>query len=112
MAALSGPDCVSPYYDAHLLERQWKELDSLFTKGTQGFSLGGTGSDAVILLLCYDGDTSRLASSILRSKGVKAFSLKGGASGVSGSLEKLRDSGGAGIVPSGEQELSNGAEKQ
>jgi hypothetical protein len=111
MATLSGPDCVSPYYDADLLERQWRELNTMFTDGTQQFSLA-SGSDVIVLLLCYDGDTSRLASSILRAKGVEAFSLKGGALGISGPLGKLTDVVARVSVASDEPVSSKGAVKQ
>lgn len=69
-----SPDQESPFYNSRLLELQWRELDQVFT-GTLDPRL----SDKTVVALCHDGDTARIASSILRAKGVTCFSVKGGA---------------------------------
>ncbi|KAJ0120631.1 cysteine synthase A [Diaporthe amygdali] len=64
----------SPFSDPIVLERQWKELESVFDPTTIGL-LKNMG---IVWLTCYDGDTSRVATSILRAKGVTANNLRGG----------------------------------
>ncbi|KAI7780766.1 hypothetical protein LA080_015557 [Diaporthe eres] len=64
----------SPFFDPTVLESQWKELESVFDLTTVGL-LRRAGC---VWLVCYGGDTSRVATSVLRAKGVSANSLKGG----------------------------------
>lgn len=68
-------DTDSPFKDAVILEKQWLELDELFrADDSRVMELQGK----QVLALCYDGDTSRVAASVLRAKGVDACSLRGG----------------------------------
>ncbi|OCL14469.1 tryptophan synthase beta subunit-like PLP-dependent enzyme [Glonium stellatum] len=73
-------DTPSPFSDPNKLEEQWLELDSLFGNAKAGtLVLNGTRIPAQpVLLLCYDGDTSRVSTSVLRARGVEALSLRGG----------------------------------
>ncbi|POS81270.1 cysteine synthase A [Diaporthe helianthi] len=64
----------SPFSDPMVMERQWKELESVFETTT----IGLLKQAGCVWLVCYGGDTSRVATSILRAKGVTANSLKGG----------------------------------
>lgn len=64
----------SPFSDPTVMESQWKELESVFDPTTLGL-LKRAGH---VWLVCYGGDTSRVATSVLRAKGVTANSLKGG----------------------------------
>ncbi|KAM0724174.1 hypothetical protein Q7P37_000056 [Cladosporium fusiforme] len=64
----------SPFYNARLLELQWRELDQIF-----GGPLDARMSGKQVVALCHQGDTARMAASILRAKGVECFSVKGGA---------------------------------
>ncbi|KAG6354322.1 hypothetical protein INS49_004927 [Diaporthe citri] len=64
----------SPFSDPKVLEMQWKEVESVFDLTTIGL-LKRAGC---VWLVCYGGDTSRVATSVLRAKGVSANSLKGG----------------------------------
>ncbi|USW57173.1 Putative Rhodanese-like domain, pyridoxal-phosphate dependent enzyme [Septoria linicola] len=79
-AALSIPlaslkaDSPSPFFAPELLDQQWTELESLFSESY----LQSQFRDRKILCLCYDGDTSRIATSVLRAKGFQAESVKGG----------------------------------
>lgn len=70
----------SPFYDPATLERQWLELESLFPREEAEDGKLGVPSlrGRRVYLLCYDGDTSRIATSILRAKGVEADSIRGG----------------------------------
>lgn len=86
----------SPFSDPTVMESQWKELESVFDPTTVGL-LQRAGH---VWLVCYGGDASRVATSVLRAKGVTASSLKGGmsaltsaAKGGSGSRTASVDSG-------------------
>lgn len=69
----------SPFKDAAILEKQWLELDALF-RTDSGLMDELQGKN--VLALCYDGDTSRVATSLLRAKGIDACSLRGGLRGL------------------------------
>lgn len=64
----------SPFSDPMVMENQWKELESVFDLTT----IGLLKQAGCVWLVCYGGDTSRVATSVLRAKGVTANSLKGG----------------------------------
>ncbi|KAF5237710.1 hypothetical protein FANTH_10737 [Fusarium anthophilum] len=76
----------SPFSDAKLLESLWKNLEGAFkAPGTEIQSLL---SGRRILLTCYDGDSARVATSVLRAKGYEADSIRGGFQ----ALNKIRQS--------------------
>ena len=64
----------SPFFAPELLDKQWTELESLFSESY----LQSQFRDRKILCLCYNGDTARVATSVLRAKGFHAESVKGG----------------------------------
>ena len=65
----------SPFFDAAILERQWKELDDMLSHNTiSAYDLAGKN----VGVICYDGDTARVATSVLRAKDISASSIKGG----------------------------------
>lgn len=65
----------SPFFDATTLERQWKELDEMLSQNTiHAYDL----ADNEVLVICYDGDVARVATSVLRHRGIAASSVKGG----------------------------------
>ena len=71
----------SPFADVKLLEEQWLELTSRFgddniTKSS--YSPLPSLRQHVVVVACYKGDTSFVATSILRAKNVEAYSLKDG----------------------------------
>jgi rhodanese-related sulfurtransferase len=76
----------SPFSDAKLLEGLWKSLEESFK--TPGTELQGILHGRRILLTCYDGDSSRVATSVLRAKGYEADSIRGGFQ----ALNKMRQS--------------------
>lgn len=58
-----------------MLESQWKELEATFTPDRiNAHDL--VGKD--VYIMCYGGDTARVATSVLRAKGIRANSVKGG----------------------------------
>ena len=79
LETLDSETC-SPFEDSCVLEKQWLELESLFQQDVTGKSFMDDQSfvGQEVLVVCYDGDTSRVATSILRAKGSEAFSMRGG----------------------------------
>ncbi|KAI1066610.1 hypothetical protein LB507_011079 [Fusarium sp. FIESC RH6] len=76
----------SPFSDAKLLESLWKSLEDSFK--TPGSELQTLLQGRMVLLTCYDGDSSRVATSVLRAKGYEADSIRGGFQ----ALNKMRES--------------------
>jgi rhodanese-related sulfurtransferase len=71
----------SPFSDSSILERQWLELETVFGK-TSSITQAVQVDKQNVVLLCYDGDTARVATSVLRAKGITANSVKEGSSGL------------------------------
>lgn len=74
-------DSPSPFADPKLLEEQWLELTSRFGDDNTNKSLYPSFSSLrqqVVVVACYKGDTSFVATSILRAKNVEAYSFKDG----------------------------------
>ncbi|WPH01866.1 Pyridoxal-phosphate dependent enzyme-like protein 5 [Acrodontium crateriforme] len=70
-----SPGTNNPFRDSLTLESQWDELHAVFIKGSPRWKeLEGK----KVFVLCYDGDTSRVACSILRAQGIEAWSIGGG----------------------------------
>jgi rhodanese-related sulfurtransferase len=76
----------SPFSDAKLLEALWKSLEDTFKE--PGQELQSLLQDRQVLLACYDGDSARVATSVLRAKGYEADSVGGGFQ----ALNKMRQS--------------------
>jgi rhodanese-related sulfurtransferase len=73
-------DIPGPFDDPNILEAQWNELnDKLCSNGAQ---MSFTKPYKRVAILCYQGDTARVASSILRAKKIEAYSVKGGTLGL------------------------------
>ena len=68
-------DDPSPFDNNSVLEKQWYGLGHLMKSGLLTRDVP---KDVPAILLCYNGETSRLACSMLRGRGFKAFSAKGG----------------------------------
>lgn len=66
----------SPFSDPAVLEALWSKLDNYFS--TPPDDLGLLLQGKRIMVLCYDGDSSRVATSVLRAKGYEADSVRGG----------------------------------
>lgn len=64
----------SPFSDPAVLESQWVELEQILKDERLVSDLGSYH----ILVVCYDGDTARVATSVLRAKGIHADSVRGG----------------------------------
>ncbi|KKY19742.1 putative cysteine synthase [Phaeomoniella chlamydospora] len=74
----------SPFFDSKVLEQQWREMESFFASQIRQCTIDGVDSllPKKIQLICYNGDSSRVATSILRAKGVEASSIAGGIANV------------------------------
>ncbi|TVY71544.1 Cysteine synthase [Lachnellula suecica] len=70
----------SPFFDSETLKKVWTELELVVDKRLASFS------DKNLLIVCYDGDVSRVATSVLRQKGVNASSVKHGMRGLEARL--------------------------
>lgn len=66
---------VSPFADLTVLETQHHNLQQM---AQDCCLMGRLRRGRGILAVCYNGETTRLAASVLRAAGVEAFSLRGG----------------------------------
>ncbi|KAF3052048.1 hypothetical protein E8E11_005227 [Didymella keratinophila] len=83
----SGPSTPSPFSEASVLESQWTELEATFTPDRiNAHDLNGKD----VYVMCYGGDTARVATSMLRARGVSASSVKGGYSALRTELPHLQ----------------------
>jgi cysteine synthase A len=69
----AGPHTPSPFSDPTVLETQWVELEQIFHDRL----VSDLGSHHVVVV-CYDGDTARVATSVLRARSIEADSVRGG----------------------------------
>lgn len=78
----------SPFANAEVLEAQWHELENIFKPGeTSTAALLMTYLQArLVVVVCFDGDTSRVATSVLRAKNIEAISIKDGMRGEPASM--------------------------
>lgn len=75
----------SPWRDSHVMAAQWKELESLFGGGSleKASPLAHIlCQNSKVLLVCRNGDTARIAASILGAKGARTENLRGGMEGL------------------------------
>ncbi|PHH72252.1 hypothetical protein CDD82_6060 [Ophiocordyceps australis] len=76
---------ADPVGDCTMLEELWLELESLFSatdadgkRNPSAQLLMAMLRGKRVLTLCYDGDCSRVANSVLRAKGIASDSVRGG----------------------------------
>ncbi|KAI9848553.1 MAG: hypothetical protein M1837_007222 [Sclerophora amabilis] len=79
------PSTPSPFSDAKVLEAQWRELNALFSsqQNPSAALLATALKDRIVGTICYDGDTARVASSVLRAQDIDGYSIRGGMRGLS-----------------------------
>lgn len=63
-----------PFSEPSVLEAQWLELEGLFSDSSVISKL----RQHHVLAICYNGDTARVGSSVLRARGIEADCLRGG----------------------------------
>lgn len=66
----------NPFSDPKRLASFWKELEARL--GSQDNDICSQLRDKRSLIMCYDGDSARVATSVLRAKGYAADSMQGG----------------------------------
>ena len=71
---------LNPFLDAPTLAKQWKKLDDLLqaSKLADIHPNLSEKSDAQVVCICYDGHTAKIATSILRARGISAYYIVGG----------------------------------
>lgn len=69
-----GPHTASPFSDPKVLHAQWLELEEIFSNEKLVADLRAHH----VLVVCYNGDSARVATSVLRAKGLEADSVRGG----------------------------------
>ncbi|KAJ6446503.1 cysteine synthase B [Purpureocillium lavendulum] len=70
------PGGAGPFSEPSILRDLWQRLDDTFKSPPQDLQDAMHGKR--ILVLCYDGDSARVATSVLRAKGYEADSIRGG----------------------------------
>ncbi|UNI14203.1 hypothetical protein JDV02_000857 [Purpureocillium takamizusanense] len=73
---LVQPESASPFFDSDVLRVLWQRLEDTFASPPKDLQQAILGKR--ILVLCYDGDSARVATSVLRAKGYQADSIRGG----------------------------------
>ena len=71
---------ASPFDDVEVLKTQWRELKEKMS-GYE-FSYSADPESGPVIVVCYHGETARLACSIMRAQGIECYSIKGGMSAV------------------------------
>jgi rhodanese-related sulfurtransferase len=66
----------SPFDDPGILEAQWKEIATEFS--TKCPLMEFAKARTSVIILCYQGDTSKVATSVLRARNIEACSIKDG----------------------------------
>lgn len=70
----------SPFDDVEVLKTQWKELKDKVSEFD--FFQDPRLSSGPVIVVCYHGETARLACSIMRAQGIETYSIKGGMTAV------------------------------
>lgn len=73
-------DTLSPFFDTPTMEWIWPELMAMFS--SYNADKNRSFEDKTIVLICYNGDVSRIATSILRAHGIEAVNLMDGMDGL------------------------------
>lgn len=66
----------NPFVDPEALGSLWQRLEDTFQSPPEEIASAIKGKR--ILFLCYDGDSARVATSVLRAKGLEADNVRGG----------------------------------
>jgi rhodanese-related sulfurtransferase len=73
---ISVESLPSPFKNPNVLESLWLKLEEIFKNPSKEVKAHIAGTK--ILVLCYDGDSARVATSVLNAKGYESESVKGG----------------------------------
>ncbi|OAA60866.1 cysteine synthase B [Cordyceps fumosorosea ARSEF 2679] len=100
---LAQPGAASPFSDPAILSRLWTELDGEFSSTGNG-ELQGRLRGRETLVVCYDGDSARVAASVMRAKGYEANSLRAGLDGLVAMLSTAPPQDACGVTNESEQQ--------
>ncbi len=83
----------SAFQDSMVLEAQWLELESIFSTNNDQSAISPTDhlKGCIVILTCYDGNTARVATSVLHAKDINAYSIRGGMRRVATFLKRDND---------------------
>lgn len=81
--AVSGSPFADPANECGMLVSLWKELEGIFGANASADVLMSMLRGKKVLTLCYDGDSSRVANSVLQAKGIDAVCIRGGLNALS-----------------------------
>ncbi|KAL6722371.1 hypothetical protein ACLMJK_001478 [Lecanora helva] len=83
------PSPIADFTKTDVLRQQWMGLRAKFSGQNPEIEriLGGRLPTSAIVILCYSGESSRIASAVLRTRGLEAFSVKGGMQALSEALQ-------------------------
>lgn len=87
----------NPFSDAKVLESLWLKLEAIFQTENDHLMFLNQNQDSPMILVCDNGNSARVATSVLRAKGYEADSIRGGI----GAITSLRS------IVKIESELSN-----
>lgn len=76
LPGLSGPGNTYLFDDIERLHAQWKSMKAMFSTDPLPHGLDAVPGPKV--MICYNGETSRLATAVMRARGMEVFSIKGG----------------------------------
>lgn len=77
----------SPFFDTSVMELLWQEMENMANDYVEFKGPEHRNDD--ILLVCYNGDTSRMATSVLRARGIKAINLMNGMNNLAKEIKTL-----------------------
>ncbi|KAK7414820.1 hypothetical protein QQX98_006335 [Neonectria punicea] len=86
-----------PFTDPKVLHELWKTLEAMFGTENEVTEFLEGHRTSPLLLLCYNGDCARVATSVLRAKGYEAGSVRGGYEALS--AKYVGDDGGRSPTP-------------
>ena len=83
----AAPFAPSPFFEPSLLASLWTRFEAALSSPPPALQKAKEEKNRV-LLVCYDGDSARVASSVLRAKGWTADSTRGGFGGLEAVLRE------------------------
>ena len=93
LASLAAHRDTCPFTDAKVLREQWLELNPLFSAQHEGLPADlraqltcASAKELDVVFLCYNGNTSRIATSIARNAGYNAWCIAGGSVALAATL--------------------------
>ena len=80
--AMLTAETPSPFEDVEVIQTQWKILKAMCDENGELGHISSTTTSGSFVMLCYNGETSRLATAVMRAQGVRAYSVRGGMTAI------------------------------